>query len=104
MAYITIYTTLPDEKSVKELLKKLLEERLVACGNFFKINSLYWWQSKIEEQNEYGVILKTKEKLYPLVEKKIKELHPYEVPAIISHRIEMGLKEYLDWIGKETKE
>lgn len=41
MEYIAVYTTLPDEGSAKEIARKMVEERIVACVNFFPIKSVY---------------------------------------------------------------
>ncbi|MBI2556539.1 MAG: divalent cation tolerance protein CutA, partial [Planctomycetes bacterium] len=37
------------------------------------------------------------------VEKRVKELHSYEVPEIIAVPIIHGSKSYLDWVIKETE-
>ncbi|UCC11741.1 MAG: divalent-cation tolerance protein CutA [candidate division WOR-3 bacterium] len=100
--YIVIYTTYPDEKCAKMIVQGLVEQKLAACGNLFKISSIYQWKSKIEQADEFGVFIKTRKHLYDKVETYIKEHHPYEVPEIISWPIERGLPSYLDWIGKET--
>ncbi|MDO9575100.1 MAG: divalent-cation tolerance protein CutA [bacterium] len=102
MEYIAVYTTLPDRDSARKLAKALVTERLTACANFFPVESIYRWEGKIEEEREYALILKTREELYPEVEKRIKELHPYKLPAIISYKIERGLGEYLTWIKEIT--
>lgn len=104
MNFLIIYTTLPDETVTKEISNTLVNENLVACVNFFPIRSVYKWENKINEDNEYGLFMKTRESLYGKVEKRLKELHPYEVPAIVSYKINNGLKSYLSWIEKETVE
>ena len=103
MEYISVSTTLTDKDSAKEMAKILVRERLVACANIFKIESIYWWKEKIEEGEEYELVFKTKRCLYPELKKRIEELHPYEVPSILSYPIEQGLKNYLDWIDQETR-
>ena len=52
----------------------------------------------------YGIlIIKTTLNLYDILERRIKELHPYELPEIIAVPIEKGLTEYLDWVSENTK-
>jgi len=102
--FIFVYTTLPKRRKARQLAKDLLRERLVACANIFKIDSLYRWQGELEEAREYGVLLKTRIELYARVEKRIRELHPYELPAVVSFRIDNGSKAFLDWIASETSE
>ncbi len=100
--YIVIFTTYPDEKCAKMIVHGLVEKKLAACGNMFKISSIYRWKSQIEEADEFGVFIKTQKHLYDKVETYIKENHPYDVPEIITWPITRGLSSYLDWIGEET--
>ncbi len=103
MKFIMIYTTLPDKAITKKIATVLVNESLVACVNFFPVGSVYRWKGKLTEDKEYGLIMKTKKSLYRKVEKRLKELHPYEIPAIVSYEIKEGLSDYLSWIKKETK-
>ncbi len=73
MKYISVSTTLPDKNSAKKMAKTLVEERLAACTNIFRIDSLYWWQEKMEEKKEYELVFKTRRVLYPELEKRISE-------------------------------
>ena len=102
MGYISVYTTLPDAKKAKEIARTLVNERLCACANIFKVDSVYRWKGKIEEEAEYGLILKTKEEVYTKLEARIKELHPYEVPMIVRYKIDKGFESYFKWIDEEV--
>ncbi len=103
MKYFSIYTTLPDENITQNIADILIKERLVACVNYFPIKSIYRWKGKIEKDDEYAIIMKSKRSLYPVLENRLKELHPYKIPAIVTYKIEKGLDEYLFWIEGETK-
>ena len=48
-------------------------------------------------------MIKSPKHNYEKVEKLIKKLHNYELPEIISIKIESGSKKYLNWIANETK-
>lgn len=52
---------------------------------------------------EHILFIKTRKALYPELEKRIREIHPYEIPEIIALDVAQGLKDYLGWIEKETK-
>jgi periplasmic divalent cation tolerance protein len=104
LKFIMIYTTLPDKAITKRIATALVNENLVACINFFRVESVYKWKGKFTEDKEYALIMKTRKSLYRKVEKKLKELHPYEIPAIVSYDIKEGLSDYLSWIKKETRE
>ena len=45
---------------------------------------------------------KTREDLYAPLEQAIRELHPYETPAIVATPIVAGSPSYLAWIEAET--
>ena len=100
--YLLIYTTLPNLRSAKKLVGDIVKAKIAACGNIFKISSIYRWQGKIEKSPEYGVFIKTKRTKYRAIERYIKENHPYQVPEIITWDIEKGLDAYLNWIDSET--
>lgn len=76
----------------------------MASANIFKIDSIYRWKGEMEEVGEYGLLMKTRGELFSRVEERIKELHPYELPAIVAWTIDEGSREFLDWIGVETSE
>ncbi len=87
----------------KQIAKYLLAKRLVACANIFKINSVYRWAGKIKDDEEYGMIMKTRKANIKKIINEIKEKHSYEVPCIISVSIANGNKQFLDWIAEETE-
>jgi periplasmic divalent cation tolerance protein len=73
----------------------------LACKS--PIKSSYHWKGKIEHENEIHLTIKTRDELYPKVEKIIKDNHSYETPQIVKMQITDGLPEYLEWIKDETK-
>lgn len=100
MAFIFIYLTCADEKEAQTIARHLLEKKLIACVNIFPIKSLYWWQGKIEEGNEYVAILKTKEEKYEEIKVAIEKLHSYDVPCITKIKIEPN-SSYAAWLEGE---
>ncbi len=101
--FILVLTTVPEEKRAQEIAKALVGERLAACVTVSSAcQSLYWWEDRIAEDREYILSIKTRASLYQQLEKKLKELHPYEVPEIIALPIQKGSRAYLDWLKKET--
>jgi len=98
-----VYITAPNKKEAKRIVKVLISEKLAACGNIFKIDSVYWWKGKIEKRGEYGIFVKMKKNLVGKIIKRVKEIHSYSVPCIISFDIEKGNKDFLNWIEKSTK-
>lgn len=103
MPYYSIYITTKDEEEAREIGKTLVEERLAACINIHPIKSIFWWEGKIVEDSEAAMLGKTKAELVDEVIRRVKELHSYEVPCIVSLPIEKGHPEYLKWIDQSTK-
>ena len=103
LEYRIVLCTIDSIKNANELAHNLVKARLAACVNIVSgATSVYEWENAICEENEYLLIIKTKSDLYKKLETKIKEFHPYEVPEIVSLKIDNGSKSYLDWIEKNT--
>ena len=77
-----VLTYLDDEQKIEEMINALLQEKLAACISTFPCKSTYWWNNKIESNNESVIWIKTKDDLVDEVTKKVKELHSYDVPVI----------------------
>ena len=103
MPYRLIYITTGDEAEAKKIGRTLVEEKLAACVNFHPIQSIYRWEGEIEEEGEIAILVKTRAELVDRVIERVKELHSYEVPDIISLPIEKGYPAYLQWIEESTK-
>ncbi|MGH8121110.1 MAG: divalent-cation tolerance protein CutA, partial [Gammaproteobacteria bacterium] len=58
---------------------------------------------RIDRAEEHLLVIKTASERYPAVEKKIRAMHPYELPEIIAIPVTRGLDDYLAWIDQETK-
>ena len=80
----------------------LLNKKLVACAQIFAIESHYVWKKERCVTNEYMVTMKTKRRLFNIVEKVIKENHSYEVAEIIAVPIAKGSREFFKWIEDST--
>ena len=97
--YRLVLSTCSDKSTANTLATTLVEENLAACVNVVdNIHSIYRWREKVESCQEYLLIIKIKAANYDKVEKRITELHPYELPEIIAVPITAGLPAYLNWI------
>ena len=103
MEYRSIYITAKDEAEAQKLGRILVEERLIACANYFPIKSIYRWKGQIEESAEVAIIAKTRADLVDRLIERVKQLHSYEVPCVVSWIIEKGNQDYLKWIEESTE-
>ncbi len=102
MVYM-VYVTASNENEALRLAEGVVKERLAACANVYpRIKSVYWWEEKLQTDEEAVVIFKTvPERLEKLI-KRIKELHSYECPCVLSWPIEKGHQDFMAWVLKET--
>jgi len=104
MKYCLMITTLPSKEEGAALLDRLLQEKLVACGNLISsMESRYWWQGKIEVSQETLLLLKTEFSRTEEVMQMISKNHSYEIPEILTLPIEKGNSAYLKWISESLK-
>lgn len=99
---ILIYTTTSDEEEAERIGTKILKEKLAVCANIIpKMNSIYWWNGSLTEDNETILILKTLEKNLETVMREIKKIHSYDNPCIIALPVLKASDSYLKWIENE---
>ena len=96
---ILIYTTCKNKEEAKSIGKNLVQEKIVACVNILdRMESIYVWNSELVEDSETILISKTVESNFKYAEQRIKQLHSYTNPCIVSISIQEGSQEYLQWI------
>lgn len=97
-----IISTYPDKRSVSRIANRLVKERLAACVNITRISSVYSWQGKIENANEFLAVFKTTQKSKARLKGEIKRSHPYDVPEIAELAMTDINRPYLAWLIQST--
>ncbi len=101
---IVVLVTCGSEEEALKIAKALVEEHLAACVNLISpIRSIYRWEGKIWDEREWLLIIKTQSHRFEALEKKVKSLHSYSVPEIVSLPILEGFPPYLNWLEEMTK-
>ncbi|WP_440953469.1 divalent-cation tolerance protein CutA [Methanococcoides sp. FTZ1] len=96
-----VYITTGSLDEARMIGKELVSCRLAACANIHPINSIYWWDNEVVEDNEVVLILKTTSEKFVELKEMVKSLHSYDLPCIISWGIS-GEENYLQWVSDET--
>ncbi|MCS7201933.1 MAG: divalent-cation tolerance protein CutA [Dictyoglomus sp.] len=101
---ILVISTVKNEEEGKRIVNLLLDEKLIACGNIIsQVKSLFFWNNIKEEVEECVLFLKTSQEKFPVLIRRLKEIHSYELPEIIAIPINLGDPIYLKWIEDSTK-
>ncbi len=101
---IVVFVTASTEEEAHRIAELLLGQRKAACINIVSgVDSLFWWQGKLDSARENLLIIKTRASLLPEIVDLVKSVHSYEVPEIIAMPIVGGNEDYLRWIDNEVK-
>lgn len=101
---IVIFITAPTFDKGEEIARALVTEGIAACASIIpRITSIYRWDGKICQDEEVLIVVKSRKSLFPEIRDRVKSLHSYDVPEIISLPIIDGLPDYLQWLKKATK-
>src|SRR5271163_2485310 len=96
-----VFVMAANEEEASLIARTLVEERLAACANIISpVRSIYRWQGAIEESVECLLLIKTSARHYAKLERRVKELHSYDVPEIVATALAHGSSDYLKWIAE----
>lgn len=100
---VVVLVTVPGIKDGNRISRAILTLRLAACVTVIpSVQSLYRWKGKIVQGKEAMLFVKTTRARYKRLERKVVELHPYEVPEIIAVPLACGLPLYVEWVVSEV--
>lgn len=97
--HLVVFSSCPNAQVAEHLARALVERKVAACVNIVPdVRSVYRWRGTVEIDTEQMLVIKCMKENYPLVEKCIVNLHPYDVPEVIAVPITTGARGYLDWL------
>ncbi len=96
---LLVLTTFANEDDAARVVRALVDERLVACGNLLPgARSIYRWKDGVADEREVVALMKTRKQDWPALLSRLHELHPYEVPECVAVRLAAGAPKYLTWL------
>ena len=102
--YVLVLTTLGADIDPATIGLRLVEERLAACVNALpEMESFFRWHGAIERDRERQLIIKTTADRLPELERRLHEMHPYDLPEFLVIPIGAGSDEYLRWVWTSTR-
>lgn len=99
---LTIYITGPSKEFLETIAQTLLAEKQIACANLMAPHQSYYsWQGEIKNELEWAMLLKSQIPLQDSLEKRILELHPFDTPCILFHKLESE-PQFYKWVVEQT--
>ena len=99
-----VLTTCDSADSADKLARHLVETRVAACVNILPMaRSIYRWKDKVEEAQEWLLLIKSRRDLFAGLQAEIEKAHTYEVPEVIALPIVEGSEAYLEWLGAQLR-
>lgn len=100
MKLIAVHTTVSTVEEARKIARTLVERKLVACAQISRIESFYCWNGAVQNEPEFRLLFKTTDARYQAVESAIRELHPYELPAIWAVALARVHEPYAAWVDE----
>jgi len=98
-----VLTTLPSREAAETIARALVESRLAACVQLVDgLRSIYRWDGRIDESAEVQLIAKTTPAAAPALVDRLRALHPYDVPEILTLEATASAT-YAAWLRDETR-
>ena len=105
MSESLIYITCETTEEAENIGAIIVERRLAACVNILSgMQSMYWWEGKVEKSDEIVLIAKTRTTLVDELTEAVTAMHSYDVPCVVAMPIIGGNPQFLSWIREETKD
>lgn len=100
--YALVLVTVGEGKEAERIARHLVANRLAACVGIVPQRSIFRWEGKVAEEDDYLLMIKTVSEGFNALRDAVLAMHTYEVPEIISIDITNGNAGYLDWISKSV--
>lgn len=98
--YLCVIVSAGSSHEAREMARTVVERRLAACAQMLPMRSIYIWDGKLAEDEEYLILFKTRADRYRALEAAILAQHSYKVPEILALPVVAGSKDYLKWLNE----
>jgi len=96
---IIVFVTCESREEAEKIAQAIIAEKLAACVNLLPgIRSCYVWERKLTWSEEVLLLIKTTRGRFGQLRERVRALHSYEVPEVVSVSIDEASQSYLDWI------
>ena len=101
--FVMVFVMAANEGEAGRIAQALVEEKLAACVNIVgPVLSTYRWHGKVETASESMLLIKARVRDFSKLERRVRELHSYELPEVVAVTLAAGSKAYLAWLAEST--
>jgi periplasmic divalent cation tolerance protein len=98
-----VSTTVGGRPAADTLAESAVTSRLAACAQVTgPVTSTYWWQGRVETEQEWMVLFKTRADRAQALVEHLRATHPYDVPEVLVTPVTGGNPAYLAWVAEEA--
>lgn len=98
------FVTCRDVRQARRIARALVGERLAACVNVVPgVASIYAWKGKVEEAREALLLVKSTAARAKRLEARVRALHSYELPEVLTVEVDGGSAAYLRWVRESVR-
>lgn len=91
-SHLLVMTSLKGSITAKKIANEVISRKLGSNVRIINgVNSYSLWVGKVENADEYLLLIKTSSESYDALEKCINRMHPHELPEIITVPISTSL-------------
>lgn len=96
---VIYYLTCANKDEAQKITQELLEKKLVACIRQSNVSSSYWWNGKINHDEEILLMMESLEENFAAIEAIVTKLHSYDeyvLTMVPVQKTTPGVREWLD--------
>ncbi len=95
---VFVYTTCNDADEARRLGKLMIEKKIAACVDTWPIQSMYYWEGKLEDRPQVMLMATTLEQKLQGAQDLIAENHRYSTPLIAGVDVRRINHDYKEWM------
>lgn len=98
------FVTCSSQEEAEKIAEALVSEKLAACVNLLPgVTSIYYWEGKLCKESERLLVIKSVASRQDALQRRVRSLHSYVVPEVVTVPIAAGNPDYLRWVEECTR-
>jgi periplasmic divalent cation tolerance protein len=96
---IVVLMTAANREEAVRIAEMLVGTRLAGCVQILpEIQSIYRWQGEVARESEVLLLAKTTSGSFAELDRRVREIHSYDLPEIVALAVTQVSAPYLKWL------